>query len=689
MPQQGPQADYYKFLYEGKDDNEPKVNERDIAPEEYELSAKENDSASFLRDDYDDSASDDKAEQGEDLIESKSKTAEDVFDNVVTFDHTSGGAISSLVYSGGDLGETIIQTAFYSPEQKWQRIKNYMSEDEQKQFLSLLATDKNEAKKYLEEYRKFAIDYDKIQKDREVLSFDEDADFFEQAGKRTIGAMWNLTNELVGGLDYAIDVSVQNIENWATGENEQVSRYAGGALELQNAEVGKEAVTQHLTGTTKFLVEVGLGAVNSAVKYAAFGAYAPAVMAIESAGQAAYAARQSGASASQQLMMGLLVAPVEWAGGKVVINQLSKVASTEAAKSGIKSLLKSIGAQVATNFTTEATTEALSIVSELAVMQDKSQAVQYYNDYLQKHPGSESMALVDTMMQQLARIGQAGLAGAVAGGMMGAAATVWHRAQIEQMGHAAQADAQAIIQEGLSYGEGTQAYHQAAEINQQMKEGEHPGDVQLGGLMETNAATDLDRQQITSALESRDGQAVDNEGQAGYAGNKVEGEGIDRDAHTDSGGTEAPAEPTAPQIENAQQSESAETGQGAGAEGDFSHQGVGDAAEGAGGMTSSAKPYANSRPPYGKNQVEDVWNAHVNSKTGKATDPSGVEFSWDRSRPRKGQWDMGHIPGQKYADVHRRYINDEMSLQEFLDWYRNPANYRPELPNTNRSHLFE
>lgn len=75
-------------------------------------------------------------------------------------------------------------------------------------------------------------------------------------------------------------------------------------------------------------------------------------------------------------MMGLLVAPVEWAGGKVVINQLSKVASTEAAKSGIKSLLKSIGAQAATNFTTEAATEALSIVSELAVMQDKSQAVQ-------------------------------------------------------------------------------------------------------------------------------------------------------------------------------------------------------------------------------------------------------------------------------------------------------------------------
>ena len=56
----------------------------------------------------------------------------------------------------------------------------------------------------------------------------------------------------------------------------------------------------------------------------------------------------------------------------------------------------------------------------------------------------------------------------------------------------------------------------------------------------------------------------------------MEGEGVGRDTHTDSRGTEAPAEPTAPQ------SESVEARQNAGAEGDSSHQGVGDAAEGAG-----------------------------------------------------------------------------------------------------------
>ena len=51
---------------------------------------------------------------------------------------------------------------------------------------------------------------------------------------------------------------------------------------------------------------------------------------------------------------------------------------------------------------------------------------------------------------------------------------------------------------------------------------------------------------------------------------------------TDSRDAEAPAEPTAPQTESVQQGESAEAGQGAGVAEEFSHQGVGDATEGAG-----------------------------------------------------------------------------------------------------------
>ena len=99
--------------------------------------------------------------------------------------------------------------------------------------------------------------------------------------------------------------------------------------------------------------------------------------------------------------------------------------------------------------------------------------------------------------------------------------------------------------------------------------------------------------------------------------------------------------------------------------------------------------YSNSRPSYGKNQVDDVWKAHVDAKTGTVRDPSGADIYWDRTVPRNGQWDMGHIPGQKYSDIHERYMRGDLSKQEFLEWYKNPSNYRPELPSTNRSHWFE
>lgn len=34
-------------------------------------------------------------------------------------------------------------------------------------------------------------------------------------------------------------------------------------------------------------------------------------------------------------------------------------------------------------------------------------------------------------------------------------------------------------------------------------------------------------------------------------------------------------------------------------------------------------------------------------------------------------------------------MNDMIGKEEFLEWYRNPDNYRPELPSTNRGHKYE
>ena len=104
---------------------------------------------------------------------------------------------------------------------------------------------------------------------------------------------------------------------------------------------------------------------------------------------------------------------------------------------------------------------------------------------------------------------------------------------------------------------------------------------------------------------------------------------------------------------------------------------------------ATKKPYANSRPSYTKNQVEEVWEMAKDPVTGKVYDPTGVEITWDRTKPRNGQWDMGHIPEEKYSEIHKLYMDDVISKDEFLDWYHNPKNYRPELPSTNRGHKFE
>ena len=96
---------------------------------------------------------------------------------------------------------------------------------------------------------------------------------------------------------------------------------------------------------------------------------------------------------------------------------------------------------------------------------------------------------------------------------------------------------------------------------------------------------------------------------------------------------------------------------------------------------SGNKPYTNSRPSYGKNQVNEVWENAKDPITGKVYDPSGVEITWDKTKSRNGQWDMGHIPGEKYSEMHQLYMDDVISKDEFLEWYRNPKNYRPELPS--------
>jgi len=114
-------------------------------------------------------------------------------------------------------------------------------------------------------------------------------------------------------------------------------------------------------------------------------------------------------------------------------------------------------------------------------------------------------------------------------------------------------------------------------------------------------------------------------------------------------------------------------------------------ASSAGTSAEKLKPYSDPavRPKYEKGQVDKVWN-NAKDVDRSVFDPNtGELLQWDTSNPRAGQWDMGHIPGKEYRKSHEDYLDGKTSLDDFLNEYRDPKNYRPESPSANRGHRHE
>ncbi len=104
-------------------------------------------------------------------------------------------------------------------------------------------------------------------------------------------------------------------------------------------------------------------------------------------------------------------------------------------------------------------------------------------------------------------------------------------------------------------------------------------------------------------------------------------------------------------------------------------------------------PYANSRPDYGPTQVDDVWKNAPRDANGdvwvRDRDGNLVKVEWEPGDPRKGKWDMGHVPDHEYRDLLDDYLSGKISKEKFLEEYRDPDNYRVEHPGRNQSHVDE
>lgn len=103
-------------------------------------------------------------------------------------------------------------------------------------------------------------------------------------------------------------------------------------------------------------------------------------------------------------------------------------------------------------------------------------------------------------------------------------------------------------------------------------------------------------------------------------------------------------------------------------------------------------PYANSRPDYGKGQVDEVYRRSMDENGDVfVLDEHGnlVKIEWSPGQSRDGVWDMGHVRGHEYRDLRDDYLSGRITKDEFMQRYRDPDNYEVQHPGRNRSHMDE
>lgn len=338
-----------------------------------------------------------------------------------------------------------------------------------------------------------------------------------------------------------------------------------------------------------------------------------------------------GASDEQALTMGILTAGFEMIFEKYELESLLGQGTN---------VWQACWRQGLSEWAGEGATETSNILADIAVMAEKSQWSQNISRYLEKHPDwgyneAAKQAFIDAAVQ----VGEASFGGLISGSAMGS-------------GYAANT-----------------RVNQAYVAKRLMAKGFNP---EKSAKMADAIAARLNGQELTTIQKDRLRSATDS--------------GVVRDVMSDI--TKKRADEI-DSVQNDVYDKIKTPGGNAVTENSASRQEQNATLEGTEeGDTVAKKPYATSRPSYGKGQIEQVWEMNKDS-TGKVWDPSGAELIWDPTRPRNGQWDMGHLPEHKYSVWHQKYIDDELSLEEFLEWYRNPAHYRPELPSTNRSHKYE
>lgn len=416
--------------------------------------------------------------EGQKILEANADVANQIFEDI--------NPVQSWAKDWQVNSAISLRKLFNQDSNKWDLLQQVINQQDKDTFLSLVATDPTAAKSYLQNYMdtNYKTDTDPTKGIKEALTIKNNDNAITQGLKRTGAAATSILSSL-GSINYLNDIVGNQVENAITGENTPIPEWSPSKVAIKSNEEATDLATQNMSGVPKFLANAGLSIANNLAQIATLNAAAPLVMGLESGAQGAYMAEKEGKGPLQQLLLGGLYGGAEYLGEKVGYKGFERIAKEAGLKSGVTNLIKSLAAQAATEFSEESATEAMNILSEMLVLGDKSEQAQYYNEYMQEHPDSKAGAILNTILMETARVGAAGLTGAISGVATGGVATLAGRNDTSNVGKTVQSDAEKVINTGLSMGEGSESYTRAAELKSQIENGQTPKTLELGALVQT------------------------------------------------------------------------------------------------------------------------------------------------------------------------------------------------------------
>lgn len=277
------------------------------------------------------------------------------------------------------------------------------------------------------------------------------------------------------GANAIYNIANRTGQNGLTLGNNTVPMNSAGSRMLREVQGANEGfVNSGKSDFGRFMRGTGLSIGQNLLNRALFGAAGLPMMAVQAGAGDAYSATQAGAGGWQALGKGLQSGLTEYLTEKISWGKLDDIIQAPNLHTAKEAIAK-IGAQMATEGGEEVVSEAVGLLYDWMAMGDKGDLKKELNAYKEEH-GGQGKAAADVAVQILGQLGEAGLGGAVSGGLMGGGAMAINQAANAVRSVGAQTDFTQGNAGGMITGENLQA-NTANPQNQYMASPEYvPGE---------------------------------------------------------------------------------------------------------------------------------------------------------------------------------------------------------------------